>query len=558
MMSLTAGALMVSSEPAPAPMVIEPVSLEENEINILKGAHVEIANIKNNNPDWKNTITLNEAGTYNVWIRYSFENKHSEKTVCYALDKPPVIKNWGVFNRLVEYDKEKLSIEMSPKMPSSLYKIGRQALLFSDWYMNDRKIPVPMEGMVYKTIQGIPKTTIKDGSNYLIGKFSVKVTENKNEEKETRYDPSDETKLLAMSDEDLKFKIGPIVGFSGSDFLTLSCRLNMPAEVSLFVNKTTYFSPSGMTHQFKIEGLHADTCYSYILKANIVDTKTFISVGPFKTKTLPSNNKLKVVVMADAQVLDLKTGKWPAVANAVLKESPDMILFAGDMVNRGMIDYTWDISFLGMAPELFSSIPFYAVRGNHEDYSSGWGRGLDCPIFTKLFITPNGKSNWQQKIGNTLFVGIDGKRDWTTNSPDYRWLESILSKKDSTFSFVITHFPPSGVAPEEQKEFFPHESKMAAKYLLPLMEKYKVTAMLCGHQHTYERFSWSENVDVIVNGGAGGRFTIFDWKKGKENPSLRKFVPKQRQYVILDINEKKIVMTAKNIKGEVIDSKVWE
>ena len=71
----------------------------------------------------------------------------------------------------------------------------------------------------------------------------------------------------------LEFQNAPILGWAGPDFFTVSCSVNMDAEVTLTVGKETRKSPSGRWHMLKMDKLAAGNTYQYSLTAEAAGIK---------------------------------------------------------------------------------------------------------------------------------------------------------------------------------------------------------------------------------------------------------------------------------------------
>jgi len=79
----------------------------------------------------------------------------------------------------------------------------------------------------------------------------------------------------------------------------------------------------------------------------------------------------------------------------------------------------------------------------------------------------------------------------------YEWLEATLAASTADFLFVAGHFPVWSVC-----EHGPTASMV--KTLKPLLEKYRVSAYLCGHDHCEEHIDEGTGVQYHVIGAAHG------------------------------------------------------
>ena len=406
--------------------------------------------------------------------------------------------------------------------------------------LNGTYAPQPHAVMTYKLIPGIPAKLLKKGSNELKVSWiqkRKKIPENLN--------PADiEMRLFGLKASDLAFQTGPILGYAGKDFFTVTCRVNMPSEVILQVNKKQYVSKPALLHSFKVKGLSSDTKYESSLKA-LLPSNT-VSVGPHSVRTLPKGENITFAILGDSRT---RPDDWAKVAAAVTQTKPAFTVFVGDMVTNGRNDYIWDEQFFRPAKEYFATIPFYAVIGNHEH---------NIPLFTQIFPTPGGK-NWSQKIGSVLLVGIDGEMKWTKDSKLTKWLEDLLEKSKAKFIFLISHYPAwSSGNHGRMKNGKPKEKtiRTARNILMPILEKYKATAMFAGHDHIYERSEPESGVSMIVTGGAGAPRYGKAKNAEKQNPYSKVFASKLH-YCMLEVDGDTCTMKVFTPDGKILDTRIW-
>ncbi len=465
---------------------------------------------------FQKNLIFKKAGKHDITFRAIFQVENPENFVSLSLEKSPQIKNLT---------------------------------------LNGKSIPKPFEGTTYKIIPGSPVSLLKKGENEFQATWTqkVKVQKNKKDSK-TSFVPNQinsvdlDIRLFGMTSSALAFQTGPILGYASENMFTVSCRVNMPAEVVLEVNGREYVSKKALLHSFKVKGLTAHTQYQYSLKARVSPKDDFqASIGPFSMRTLNGGDKFSFAVLGDSRSLP---DDWAKVATAVVAKKPEFAIFVGDMVTWGRNDYEWDEQFFCPAKNFFSSIPFYAVIGNHEG---------NCPLFTQIFPTPGGK-NWSQKIGTILIIGIDGTMDWESNGVQTKWLENILANSKAKFIFLNSHYPAwTSGCHGGLKNGRPQEKpiKLAQDVLMPLLKKYNATAMFAGHDHFYERSEPDDGVSMIISGGAGAPLRNKVENSEKQNPHSKVFASKLH-YCFLTVD--KDVCTIKVITPDnvVIDTRIWK
>jgi len=243
---------------------------------------------------------------------------------------------------------------------------------------------------------------------------------------------------------------------------------------------------------------------------------------------------------------------WSNVTGAVMKHSPSLVIHSGDMVVDGKSDPLWNRDLFGPAKKMFSSIPVFPVLGNHEGNS---------PEFHKFFAGgENQLKNWTVTAGGCLFIGIDGDLNWTSDSENFKWLESVLSSSREKFIFLVTHYPPWSSGPHGAmvdgriKERTVSEAR---KHIMPLLKKYNATVLIAGHDHFYERSEPEDGITVIITGGAGApRYSKA--AKGEEQNPWSKVFSKKLNYCIFDVKGDVCRMTAFAPDGEKLDEKEFK
>jgi hypothetical protein len=476
---------------------------------------------------WQQTIKFSQKGRYKLNYRLSFnyEPSKSRSFVCLALTKPVAVSNLQ---------------------------------------LNGQTVPLPLSGMIYKRITNIPISMLKVGENILTGNLTMNVRGRKRKGRvqlrpEQLTGESIAVALYGMELDDFAFDHAPILGWAGTDFFTVSNRTNMSGKVTLKLNGKDYqTSDSGMLHKFKVIGLKPNTVYSYSLTAEKAGHK--ISSKIFQLKTYPKNGLFSFVALGDSRS---QPDEWRKVAAAVVKQQPLFVLFDGDMVQNGQYNYQWLEQLFKPAPQFFATIPQYVAIGNHE---------REDRLFYQIFQRPQNPYRWSQQIGEVLIIIINGTRDWKSGSENMQWLEEQLRHSKAKFIFLCSHYPAwsLGTHTRLNKDGRAREETVyyARKYIMPLLKKYRATAMFAGHDHFYERSAPSNGVTMILTGGAGAPI------RKKYNPGnlnseqLEQFWQKQNPYskvwvgkyhfCLITVDGDHCTMQAITPAGEVIDSITWQ
>jgi 3',5'-cyclic AMP phosphodiesterase CpdA len=427
--------------------------------------------------------------------------------------------------------------------------------------------PKELPAVTFRTFPAIPPNIVVQGNNVLTITWQPiqAATSQPAASKPPQFS------LTALRAGDLKVVTGPILGARGDDYITVSCRTNMPAKVTVrlmggFSNRHstpiragtimtwqefTKTSPPGLFSQLRLEGLRGMGTATYQLQIETPDGAGKIESGPWSIAPLTEGRQpLQFVAMGDNRT---NPGNWALVAAAALKARPQFVIHTGDLVERGLQDWRWNEELFDPAAVLLSTVPTFAVPGNHEGGS---------PITALLFaVPPDGTPTcWQQTIGPVQLIGIDGAADWSAGSENVRWLESVLAASKTKFIFLISHYPAWSSGPHEtlDAEGQPKErpTREGQAVLWPLLVKYKATAMISGHDHFYERSEPPGGVTMIVTGGAGAPLYKPVANAKAQNP-YSKIVSSNLHYCLFTVEDDRCTMQAFTPTGEVLDTQVW-
>ncbi len=391
---------------------------------------------------------------------------------------------------------------------------GLPARQLAYFRLNGQIVPTPEVGMFYKTIPAIPPSMLASGTNTLEATIDFR-----NSAKMPDRTIELERSLVALRPDNLRFDLGPVLGYFDKDSFTVTCRLNMASAIRvLAVADSPASAPASQAaatagqivaeegasvlHRLKIHRVPGVS--QYVLQAQCGPATAELKVT---APVYPTGGSLRFVAMGDSRTFPTD---WAKVAAAALAAKPQFIVYGGDAVPAGRNDWSWGEEFFGPCANLFAQIPFYPVIGNHEEGAA---------LFHHIFYTPseNGTgTNWSQQIEQVLLIGIDGAADWRAKSPNLAWLEEKLKGSSAKFIFVFSHYPAwssgghgaGGEKPLEQ----------ARAFILPLLTRYKVTAFITGHDHQYERSELPGGLTEIITGGAGAPRNPLLKLNHKQNP----------------------------------------
>jgi hypothetical protein len=290
-------------------------------------------------------------------------------------------------------------------------------------------------------------------------------------------------------------------------------------------------SPTLRVEKTTFTGLKAGTTYEYSIPGHEDLT------GKFKTaQTEPG--PYEFVVYGDTRTRHDVHRK--VIAGVLANSKPDFVLETGDLVADGNDASLWPI-FFDIEGALLRQTAFYPMLGNHERNSSNYYEYMQNAAYYSF--------NW----GNAHFSILDSDMGNFGNSDAARqafwkqqtdWLEQDLSKNQKAeFRFVAAHHPPITAVSERQGNN-PH---MTA--LMPMFERYHVTAAFFGHDHNYQHYL-KNGVHYVIAGGGGA--PLYDVDKPPQGITIK--VASTENFVRVRVNGKVAQMDVFLPDGSRLDS----
>src|SRR6266849_2987990 len=244
-------------------------------------------------------------------------------------------------------------------------------------------------------------------------------------------------------------------------------------------------SPSLRVEKTTLTGLQPNTRYEYDVAGQAAGK------GSFKTPPIGAG-AYRFVVYGDTRTRHDVHRK--VVKALVAHGIPDFVLHTGDLVADGNDTSMWPV-FFDIEKHLLRQTVFFPSLGNHERnsrdyydffqvttpyYSFDWGNGH--------FIVLN------SDVGNAAASERSKDVFWTEQT---RWLEDDLqSHQKADYRFVFAHHPPFTAVARRQGD----NPNMTA--LVPMFEKYRVTAAFFGHDHNYQHYL-KNGIHYVITGGGG-------------------------------------------------------
>jgi len=189
----------------------------------------------------------------------------------------------------------------------------------------------------------------------------------------------------------------------------------------------------------------------------------------------------------------------------ILSFKPTIVFRVGDLVDDGNRPELWE-AFNDIHGPLLKTTEYFPALGNHEH---------DSPLYFENFRFLHNRRWYSVDRVGIHFVILDSNSMFDSESEQYKWLESDLAGLGDAAKLIIAifHHPLFDVS-----EGHKSDEKNLKLVLLPLFERYRVSAVFSGHSHDYQRFEYN-GIYFIVTGGGGSNL----YKQSRTDSYLQKF-----------------------------------
>lgn len=246
-----------------------------------------------------------------------------------------------------------------------------------------------------------------------------------------------------------------------------------------------------------------------------------------------------------AVVGDGASGQTLEVPELIASWNPDMLLYLGDVYNRGT--YTEFYNWYGTETSGFGQFRSITnpVIGDHE-YATN--RGADYYDYWD-----NVPPYYSFDVGGWHFIALNSITTINAETQQYEWLVEDLSTNTSSCAIAFYHHPIYSIGP--------HGGEDRNIELWPLLVQHGVDAVFNGNDHNYQRWhpldadgavdSQGVTEFIVGTGGRGARTqtTTDDRVAAAYDRS-----PDALGAMRLELNEDGMTFMYININGEVLDS----
>ncbi|MBL8633064.1 MAG: metallophosphoesterase [Myxococcales bacterium] len=281
----------------------------------------------------------------------------------------------------------------------------------------------------------------------------------------------------------------------------------------------TVESDAATWHTLRIDGLSPGRRYRYqLLLDGLSPLAGELTTAPPVGDTRP----LLLAVFGDEQASpsnDSVSSK--AIVQAVLAESPDLVIGTGDLVGQGDSEADWKELSKTHAP-LWSQLLYLPALGNHELIGDS-----DGSFFRKLL--PQAEQRFYAvRYGFLQLIFLDGNRPGSIEQTQFLQDELTKSSHDPSVRarLVVLHQPPLSMG------LHCGEARSMRAWMT-LFEQHKVDAVLAGHDHAYERLE-RHGVPYFVSGGGGAKLYDRSPCGQPDEPALQRY-ESVHHYVMIEL-----------------------
>lgn len=244
-----------------------------------------------------------------------------------------------------------------------------------------------------------------------------------------------------------------------------------------------------------------------------------------------------------------------------LSPQPAFILFTGDMVKGGAVKLELS-QWQNIVDDYFPLQIYYPAIGNHEGNEN---------IFNEMFaylpdgqLSGFGRTAYFFDYANTRIVTLnsirkDHRNKYVIDAEQRKWLENVLKSKGKRHVFVQLHIPPYPASNHTGESLDANPFERDAFW--SVLDKYKVDAVLVGHEHNYSRrkvdssfsangFNFQNSIYQITVGGAGA--PLYRSVKNKKNVEVGPLPV--YHFMVVDVKNENVQYSVYDINGNKIDA----
>lgn len=255
---------------------------------------------------------------------------------------------------------------------------------------------------------------------------------------------------------------------------------------------------------------------------------------------------------------------WRNTLHNAYNANPDVkfMVNVGDLVDWGQRGAHWNAWF-DAATGVIDTIPVMPASGNHESYGS---RDTAKPQYwLDQFVLPKNGPEGQRNVysydyGSVHLIVLDSQQEEQKQYGDIlkaqqEWLEADLKASRAPWKIAYFHRPVYSVHVKR-------DEKQIRDAFAPILEKYNVDLVFNAHDHGLARSYPMKNGTRMEKTSQGTVYYMVGQSGGKSYKDIEKKEAhaffhnpsEQPNYLLLDVNEKRITVRAINQDGSPIDT----
>ncbi|MFI5390367.1 MAG: metallophosphoesterase family protein [Bacteriovoracales bacterium] len=350
--------------------------------------------------------------------------------------------------------------------------------------------------------------------------------------------------LISLNSFAIEYKVNPYLILSDKKDLILKFQLKKKSHLKLEVDRKI----------IKDQIFEAKVVQEVNLGENLCGKEISIDSNDKQIDFLnfPCDEEITFGFLGDTQK---HPERHSLMSHEVERYPLSFVINLGDLVENGMIPSEWE-DFFNSASPYSKKTPMVAAVGNHE-FKKILGNYVpteDQPLpkyFKDYFRWEGAPELGFYSIEFKQFTLVVFNSNLTIYSKEklekqWNWVEETLKKNFLENKRVILGMHHS---PFSSDEFYSgKEAVIIRDKLVPLLEKYKVKAVLTGHCHLYER-SFVNGIHYIVTGPSGGTFRC----PVRENPYMIKVLPEKMTFGLVKVNSNEILVKIFDQENNLLD-----
>lgn len=325
---------------------------------------------------------------------------------------------------------------------------------------------------------------------------------------------------LCLSAELLaNFNRGPILQNMSSNQVQIVWKTPIAAESKVEYGMGATFDQSVLdtnlvtTHVVTLTNLSPGSDYAY--RVSSVANGDLGQSELSRFRTFKTEGPVRFVVFGD--------GGWNAapqyqIASVMQRLEPDFVLEVGDTVYPSFTSALVDLRCFSVYGKQMRQTPYFFAIGNHDLYS-GVASYLDAfhlptnsvPLSAHNMAQTSPEHYYSFDHGDVhftvLYIPFLYQYKLTAGDPQFNWLTNDLASTSKPWKIVLFHVPffSSSAHRFDDSDYNGAYDRLELKnLLLPVLARYGVQLVVCGHEHGYERFIPAEGVHCITTAGGGG------------------------------------------------------